>query len=356
MAEYRDGKKENMIVTLILWCILCGVSMAVMLVAARGKTIVIADAGQEQSQMSEAESEPISVPSAELVLWRDENMTQQLCIPLEEGIKAENVVMENRYVDKELWIYIQQAQSLFYNENPITGDISIVKECRYELQEKHTILKFKMSEVMEYRSTLEDGRLKITFSRPSELYDQIVVVDPAGGGREAGIVAGDYAEKEFTYQVAKLLQQKLNEPGIKLYFTRTEDVEVTAEKRLQLSEAVDADLYLRLGASENQEDVEEYGIQAFYNADYFIPEFGNVQWADMVTRKVTIAAGNRAIGLVAAEENSILQELKIPAAQIQLGFMTNPRECYLMQQENYREKLAQGIAEAILEVYTNRIK
>lgn len=49
----------------------------------------------------------------------------------------------------------------------------------------------------------------------------------------------------------------------------------------------------------------------------------------------------------------ILWQLKIPAARISLGYVTNSSERQLLEQESYQKKLAEGIAEAISEVYTN---
>ena len=341
MTEDRDLKKQNMILTLVLWCLIGSISMAAMLMTASSKVIVIADAAQEQATPVVDNTQEL-LPGGVLLLEREGSALRQLTIPLEAGIKAENVVMENRYVDKELWVYIKQAQYSFYEQNVIVGDIAWIQGARYEAQEDGVILKFAMSDVMEYHSTLQNGSLKLALSYPKELYEQIVVIDPVGD--------------MVTCQVAKQLQKKISDPNIKVYYTRTEDVKIPADKRLQLIDAVDADLYLQIGVSENTEESNVYGIQTFYNEEYFIPNFGNIQWADLVTRKVTIAGSNLAIGLQPAEENSLLRQVEIPAAQINIGFMTNQQEALLLQQESYQEKLAQGIAEAILEAYTTNNK
>ena len=47
------------------------------------------------------------------------------------------------------------------------------------------------------------------------------------------------------------------------------------------------------------------------------------------------------------------REIAIPSARISLGYVTNAAERQLLIQEDYQKKLAQGIAEAINEVYTN---
>lgn len=339
MAQEKDLSKVNMGLTLMLWSLLCGISMAVMLFAASRKVIVITDAGQV---VSGTEEKPEILPEGALKLTEQSDISGQLVIPLEAGMKAENVVMENHYMDREVWIYIRQAQYSFYEENAVWGEISRICDARYEAREDGVILKFVMTEVLEYHSTLENAALKLTFFRPREQYEQIVVIDALTDGITAG--------------VAKQLQKSFAEPEIKLYFVQTESVKAADEKSIQLVEELQADYYLRLGLSENTQDSSLYGICSIYNEEYFIPGFGSVQWADIVTRKVVIASSNRAIGLQTADEDSILKKMKIPAAQINLGFVTNQQEAALLLQESYQEKLAQGIAEAIREAYTKNKK
>lgn len=100
---------------------------------------------------------------------------------------------------------------------------------------------------------------------------------------------------------------------------------------------MDADLYLEIGLSADDAQESTYGIRAEYNDEYYLPDFGNVQWADCVTRQVTVASSNRAIGLFPAEEDDILWQLKIPAARISLGYVTNSSERQLLEQESYQK-------------------
>lgn len=124
-------------------------------------------------------------------------------------------------------------------------------------------------------------------------------------------------------------------------------------ERALLAEEVGADLYVRLCAGEDDTDEETYGITGFYNEDYYIPGFGNTDLADILTREVTIAASNRAVELKAAAEESMLKLLKVPAAEISLGFLSNPKEAYLLGQESYQEKLAAGFISAISKAVEN---
>lgn len=344
----RKGK-VNMKAVCVVWAVFFSACMTVMLLFASNKTIVIADVSQEQSglpvnpvQSGQASS------NGELRVSKTYGVEGSLRIPLPKGIKAENVIMENRYMDRELWLYIQGGAVEFYEENEVSGDISPVLSGWSEEQEDGILLKLKMNRVLEYRSTMEGNALTIVWYEPDELYECIVVLDAAGGGGETGISDFGLSEKDVTLQVARQVQKKFALQDVRLYLTRTEDTEVSLSDRVRLADEVRADLYIRLCVSaEDTSDI--YGICGIYNEEYFIPGFGNADLADIVTREVTIASSNRAVGLEEAGEQSILRSLHMPAAEISLGYLSNPQEEYLLGQESYQEKLADGIVNAIEE-------
>lgn len=338
------------------WTLLFSGCMAVMLAFAFQKAIVIADMSQEQTGLSADSLPEEAAREVELCLEAEKGVRRSFCVPLPKSVRAENVIMENRYMTKELWLYIQGGENGFFAENSVSGDISLVLSGRCEEQEDGVILKFSMDQVMEYRSTLDGGGLTIAWYEPHELYDYIVILDPAWENEEKRKEVEEGVEtrpedeepsrEDITLQVAKCVQKRFSLEKVRLYLVRPEDRETAPGDRTAFVDAVDADLYLRISVS--RADTEEsYGIQGFYNEEYFIPGFGNADLADLITRSVTISASNRAVGLESAGEKSILRELKIPAAEVSLGYLSNPLERYLLGQENYQEKLADGCIAAI---------
>lgn len=329
-------------ISFVLWVIFSAVSMAAMLRLSAHKTIVITDTRQDQAGLA------ASTVQADLAL--ELQLTESggsFVIPLPENVRAEDVIMENRYMEKELWIHIRSENTQFYGENAVSGDTSAILEGSYAIQPDGILLKFTMDRLQEYRSTMSDEVLEVAGCKPKEMYPFIVVIDPVGGGSENGLCSYVYREKELALQIARLVQRNCTLPDVKLYLTRTEDVEVSAEERTALIQETDADFYIRIGAAENAAEENVYGIQCYYNDEYFIPGFGNVELADIVTRSVTIAASNRALGLIPADEDSILKEIDIPAVQLSVGYLSNDRERNLLQQEAYLEKVAEGILNAI---------
>lgn len=329
-------------ISFVLWVIFSAVSMAAMLRLSAHKTIVITDTHQDQAGLA------ASTVQAGLALELQQTESGgSFVIPLPENVKAEDVIMENRYMEKELWIHIRSENTQFYGENAVSGDTSAILEGSYAIQPDGILLKFAMDRLQEYRSTMSDAVLEVAGCKPGEMYPFIVVIDPVGGGSENGLCSYAYREKELALQIARLVQRNCTLPDVELYLTRTEDVEVSAEERTALIQEADADFYIRIGAAESAAEENVYGIQCYYNDEYFIPGFGNVELADIVTRAVTIAASNRALGLIPADEDSILKEIGIPAVQLSVGYLSNDQERSLLRQEAYLEKVAEGILNAI---------
>lgn len=375
----RQGK-ENMRLELCLWTLLCAGAMAVMLAFAANKTIVIADV---PSDLAGAPDSPEDEPAQANALTLQETFEEKgiFYIPLPKGVKAESVMVENHYIHRELWLRIKCEDTVFFEENALTGDTGHIQEGSYVIQEDGVQLRLKMRRVMEYRSVLEGNMLAVVCYEPGELYDYVVVLDPAAGESDAEAVGmaqtaeeparaadgqtqtaeesaraadgqtqtadGQVRAADVALSVARMVQKKLSLEGVRIYLTQAEGTKLSEEDRLALTEQVGADLYIGIDVSKDETDPDRYGILCYYNQDYFIPDFGNVQLADILARETAIASSNRALGLEPAERGSLLEHMEIPAAQLSVGYLSNPQEKELLAQESYQEKLAEGILTAL---------
>lgn len=212
--------KQSERLTFAAWMLLFVVSMAGMLFLAANKTIVIAEASQEQDAIPLNTAPPDKeVRDSKLLLDKTYGVQGSFNIPLPKGIRAEHVIMENRYMDRELRLFVQGAEEAFYTENAISGDISPILSGQSEVQEDGILLKFSMERVYEYRSTLNGSTLTIEWYRPEELFDFVVVLDPAGS--EGQDTAQD---AELTLQIARRVQRKFALPDVRLYCTDRKSV------------------------------------------------------------------------------------------------------------------------------------
>lgn len=318
-----------------------------MMITAANKTIVIADSASAEQTPG---AEEVAVVQ-EVSLEETESEDGVFLIPLESGTKAGNVVVENSYLDRELRIFIGGADAQFYTSHSVQGDVSPIVKAVSKVQKSGVLLCLQADSIYEFQTSMDGDVLKIKTNKPKDIYSMVVVIDP----EECELPAAASSEKEqeeLTLAVCRLLSEQWDAENVKLYFTRTKEHTATDAERVDLVEDTEADIYIGLAVAED-EDVSKYGIGGRYNQEYFIPEFGNVELADILTRNVTIAVNNRAIGLWGTEEDSVLNGLQIPAACVELGYTSNAQENELLTQESYRQKLATGVAEAVREVYTS---
>ena len=279
-------------------------------------------------------------------------------IPLPEGVMRNDLVVENHWTTGEIRVHFAQGAVASYLEEVIHADPEkVLTGTLVPDGADGMVLCFETDRVYEvtshYESDVLSGKqvLSLHFTPPQELYDKVVVIDPAGGGSEAAGEAHGVSGKDVALSVAQIVRDRMEDDlkntGVKVYLTRSWDEAVPEEARIELAEAVGADLYLRIGVSE---DAADEGIAVDYNEVYFSRGLNNAALADMTLRHVAVSTGVRAAGLYPAYgEDRVLTALTIPAATVRVGALTTEADAERLSDDNYRRKLADGIYKAVLE-------
>lgn len=331
--------------------ILCVAAMGSIFYLSANKVITISDVAQDEVSKTEDKTDKSENEEHMLTFVLGKSDTSYLRVPLPEGCKAEDIVIENHYMDQELCIAVKNAGEAFYVDNAISGNRDMVREGKWEKLEEGTKLIFRLTGIFEYRTILENNHLYVSFLNPKEVYDKIVVIDPACGGANDGFTAEGLTEKEITLQIAQKLKEKLDKTDIKVYYTRMDDVNPGEKERIFLANEVRADMYIRIQVDAN-EDTDVYGTTTVYNGDYFIPGFGSVELADALEREVVTSIKGKALGLVEAQPREYaLKNITIPAAAVKAGCITNKQEASLLGREEYQGRIADGIYNAIMKAY-----
>lgn len=352
-------QQNNLMKSTLIYCILfVTVAMSVMLFYIATRTTGMPDKVQQEAVPPVLSSE--TMPDAplkenEIAVDRAAKNTSYFCIPMPEEVKAEDVLLENHYMDKELWVSITSEQphtfEKFYQENGVYGNCVNVTDGYFEAEKERICLRFALMGVYEYRSIFEDHTLYVEFVPPKEMYEKVIVVDPAYGGGENGVTVEGVMSKDITVNVAKALKELFDESDIKVYYTRMDDGNPEAAVRVGLAEAVKADMLIRIEVS-GDENSKIYGTEAVYNSRFFIPGFGNVELADLLEREVVTSISGKANGLIeAAASDEVVNSATVPAAAIRVGYLTNSQEAILLQREDYIKRIAKGIYNAVIKAY-----
>lgn len=353
---------QSLMRSTLVYCILfVAAAMSVMLYYSATKTVGVPDVAQDEvvsheQQQERHEVEPV-VPTDtnEIKIDQQGQSSNYFCVPMPESVKAEDMVLENHYMNEELWVSISSSAPQlfqdFYAVNSVYGNVGNVKEGHFEAGKEKTYLRFALDGVYEYRSIFEDHTLYVEFVPPKEVYEKVLVVDPAYGGEDTGVVGKNIASKDITLNIAKALKTKFDGSDVKVYYTRMDDSNPTAANRVKLSASTKADMLIRIEVSGN-ENSKLYGTTAVYNSQFFIPGFGNVELADLLEREVVTSISGKAGGLVeAASTDEVINTATVPAAVIRVGYLTNSQEAILLQREDYVERIAEGIYNAVMKAY-----
>lgn len=327
-------------------------AMAVIIGLSAGKVVTVnnvvaQDEVQNQGITGEGNGEGLK----SLTFLLGEADTSYLRVPLPEGCKADDIMIENHYMDRELLIQLPNVEKGFYEENAISGNRKMIRQGVYEEGAAGCELKFELTGIYECRTILENKNLYISFLSPKEMYDKIVVIDPVCGGADFGDTAGELWEKDVNLLIARKLKEKLDGSDIKAYYTRMDDVDPEEEERVLLANETRADMYIRIQTGFSK-DTEVYGTEVIYNGEYFIPGFGSVELADALEREVVTSIKGKALGLKEAEQKEYaLCHATVPAAAVSVGYLSNKQEAGLLGREEYIDKIAEGIYQAILKRY-----
>lgn len=182
-------------------------------------------------------------------------------------------------------------------------------------------------------------------------YDYVIVLNPAHGGSDAGHKNAFGTEKDITLAICKKVMEKNTDSSIGIFLTRTTDVALTETMRLDFINRMEPDLFLDVHLDKTS--ARDAGTFVCYDTTYYNRKLSNVTLADRMEKNVVSSIEGYAVGitdLTGSEESGLLKNLTMPAARIVCGNMSGKTEGELLSRDNYRERLAAGILEGIMEV------
>ncbi|MDE5966708.1 MAG: N-acetylmuramoyl-L-alanine amidase [Lachnospiraceae bacterium] len=171
----------------------------------------------------------------------------------------------------------------------------------------------------------------------------IVMVDAGHGGKDPGAIYGDIYEKDITLSVANLIAALLEPHKIKVIMTRDEDVFVDKYDRAYMANKEKADLFISIHVNDLAQ-TSHSGIETYYGLD----KTDGQQFAEYIHNAVlknthAVDQGTKSAGYV------VVKYTVMPSALLEIGYMSNPEEREKLQSAAYRQMLAEGIANGIIE-------
>ncbi|MEA5448832.1 N-acetylmuramoyl-L-alanine amidase [Leptolyngbya sp. CCNP1308] len=172
----------------------------------------------------------------------------------------------------------------------------------------------------------------------------IVAIDPGHGGRDPGAVGiNSLQEIQVIFPISLRVTELLEAQGVTVVMTRRENVTVDLQARADIANRAQANLFVSIHAnaiSMSRPDVN--GIESYYSS-----ETGR-RLAATLQASMLAATGMRDRGVKQARFY-VLRQSTMPAALLEVGFVTGAQDAPKLADPAWRETMAQAIARGILQ-------
>jgi N-acetylmuramoyl-L-alanine amidase len=169
-----------------------------------------------------------------------------------------------------------------------------------------------------------------------------VVVDAGHGGKDSGTYRR-YAppEKLVTLDVAQRLERKLRESQLKTVMTRSSDVFIPLDERVRIENSQNKAIFVSIHFNDSR----RRGIRGF---ETYYHSGASSELANRIQAKLMTIPNSANRGVRTANFR-VLRLAAYPAVLVECGFLSNRAERNQARDWEYRELLADRIAEAIVE-------
>jgi N-acetylmuramoyl-L-alanine amidase len=216
---------------------------------------------------------------------------------------------------------------------------------------------------------------------------KVIVLDPGHGGIDAGTTGVDGSrEKEVVLDEARRLAKALSRRGYTVHLTRDTDIYIPLRQRVSIARGYDADLFISLHAdsnpnaamagasvytlSERGSDREAAALAAKENRSDIVAGVDlkgqdetvshilidlaqrqtinrSVRFADGLVRQLAAATDLIPRDPHRSAAFAVLKAPDVPAVLVELGYLSNGRDCGQMRNGAWRDAVARAIAAAV---------
>lgn len=189
--------------------------------------------------------------------------------------------------------------------------------------------------------------------------DRSITIDAGHGGTDVGAVGYDENgnvdayEKDFNLDVALRLKKELLKHNIKVHMIRENDVYVDYQSVGNIANEAGSTLFVSIHTNSAMAK-EATGIETFA---YFGENAGSIngmtgkRLAEIIQNELIYVTKAVNRGVKAGNSLAVIRTTSMPAVLVEMGFISNNDDRYLLKDPNYRQLIAEAIAAGILVAY-----
>ncbi|WP_413677050.1 N-acetylmuramoyl-L-alanine amidase family protein [Prochlorococcus marinus] len=172
-----------------------------------------------------------------------------------------------------------------------------------------------------------------------------IIVDPGHGGPDLGAKGlNGLIETDIVLEISRQVSRLLREKGINVKLTRYRDIDVDLQQRVSIANRSNADAFISIHANAsrgNRRDIS--GIETFFYRGYK----GRTLASNIQKQLLMISEGSPNRG-VRQSNFFVIRHTNMPAALVEVGFITGRLDARLLSQTSYRKKIAFAISKGII--------
>jgi len=179
-----------------------------------------------------------------------------------------------------------------------------------------------------------------------------ITVDPGHGGVDPGAVVAGVTEKQVNLEIAlKVKEIAKDHPPLNVVLTRDTDEYLYLKERLRLAESYSSAAYVSIQAN-SFSDPNVVGIETI--VDDTRPKT-DLSWdlSRLIHSSTAPLLNTRDRGI--KDQRLYTRFTSIPAALMEVGFLTSPIERKKLINEHYQYRIAKGIVEGLLKYVTYHV-
>ncbi|WP_409343391.1 N-acetylmuramoyl-L-alanine amidase CwlD [Paenibacillus sp. MBLB4367] len=195
------------------------------------------------------------------------------------------------------------------------------------------------------------------------LSGKVIALDAGHGGPDGGAESSPKGiiEKDVNLAISLYLRDYLQQAGALVVMTREQDNDLASPDTKGLSRRKTEDLQKRVEFIRKQKSdlmisihLNSYPSSKWSGAQtFFYPSHkDNFTLANLIQNELKHNLENTDRVSKQVDTVFLLKSLQIPAALVEVGFLSNPEESRLMAQEGYQKKVAASIYQGILRYYS----
>ena len=245
-------------------------------------------------------------------------------LPDDSEGERQSISVETDALTQTVYVKLKADVDNYFTKYSMTGRSNHIDSMQYYRKGAEGVIAITTDKLYQVKQRIENGYLYLSFVNLHDIYDKVIIIDAGHGGRMTGAVRNGIEEKSINLDIVLALKEQLDsysgDKRLGIFYTRTTDTTAVSGTQVLYSQ------------SDNR-------------------ELGSKHLAQICMDNVTAVTGNRAFGLLPADDIYIIRTSEAPVALVEVGFMTNRQELDNLANADYQKQAAQGIYNAIMQAF-----